>query len=109
MSDAAGSLELELRPAGEPAFDAILRLRGEHDLASADELETAIATVRGSILVDLSGCEFLDSSVLRVLFDKHAALRPAGHHVELIAPRENLAVTRILELSGLGEVFPLRD
>jgi anti-anti-sigma factor len=108
MSDAAGSLELELRPAGEPSFDAIVRLRGEHDLASASELETAIATVRGSILVDLSLCEFIDSSVLRVLFDKYAALRPSGHRVELIAPRANAAVSRILELSGLGEVFPLR-
>src|SRR3954453_21902111 len=64
-------------PAGDPAprtvslerhspAVAIVTLRGEHDLATRAEINAALARAGGEadVLVDLSDCSFIDSSVI---------------------------------------------
>lgn len=90
--------------AGEPL---VVTVRGEVDLATAPELEScvqrAFAIAPESVLLDLNGLTFIDSSGLRVLValsneararDATLGLRNVPRHAE-----------RVLELTGLSEWF----
>ncbi len=50
---------------------------------SADALDP----IDTDVLVDLSWCTFVDSSVIALILGKHAALESAGHTLEIILPR----------------------
>ncbi|PPK67512.1 STAS domain-containing protein [Actinokineospora auranticolor] len=87
----------------------VVEVTGEVDLATAPQLEQALddalAQPGGGVRVDLSGVEFMDSAGLRVLV---AALRKAeesGRSLVLDSPHER--VRRIIEITGLAEVFGL--
>lgn len=101
------TVEVELRPVSAPAFAAVVRLCGEHDLATGDDLRTALAPVHGSVLVDLSECSFVDSTVIGVLVADHQSRIREGHRLELLVPAENTHVTRTLNVSGVGRLLPL--
>jgi anti-anti-sigma regulatory factor len=60
-------IELEFQPADIPGYAAVLVLCGAHDMATADQIGAALAAVDGNVLIDLSECEFIDSSVIGVL------------------------------------------
>ncbi|MCG8917278.1 STAS domain-containing protein [Actinokineospora sp. PR83] len=88
----------------------VVSVTGEVDLATAPQLEAelsdALATPGATgVRVDLAGVEFMDSAGLRVLV---AALRTAeegGRTLTLAAPHDR--VRRIIEITGLSEVFGL--
>ena len=103
MSD---QLECEIGRAlvGEPL---VVTVKGEVDLATAPELEAtvqrAFEIVPASVLLDLAGMSFIDSSGLRVLValsnearsrDATLALRNVPRHAE-----------RVLDLTGLSYWF----
>jgi anti-anti-sigma factor len=100
--DAPGQPRGEIRvlpdPADLPGFSAEILLLGEHDIATAPELATAISAIEGSVLVDLGACTFLDSSVIGVLFSAARTRAQEGTRLELVAPPGNAAVVRTLEL-----------
>jgi anti-sigma B factor antagonist len=87
---------------------AVVEIRGEVDLANAARVEQAIRdaeeTEIGTILIDLSGVTFLDSTGLSVL------LRARNRDRELLdrlrfVPSEHDQVTRILGLTGASEML----
>ena len=88
-----------------------IALYGELDVANADHAEAALRRAEASqadtILVDLSGLEFIDSTGLRVMTRAaercEAAGRPLGY---LRAPD---SVHRTFELTGLAEHLPFLD
>src|SRR5437588_8713769 len=88
-----------------------IELYGELDVGSADAVEAAIRRAEDSaaetILVDLSGLDFIDSTGIRVLTKAAercaAAERPLGY---LRAPAP---VHRVFELTGLAEHLPFLD
>jgi len=84
-----------------------LKVDGELDLAVVDRFKEAIdAAGGGPVLVDLSGCTFLDSTGLAVVL----LARREGARVVLHSP--SVPVRRILSLVGLtgeGVVFEDRD
>jgi anti-anti-sigma factor len=99
------SIEVESPPAAADGFVAIVRLRGGHDIATSRNLREALDQLDGDVLLDLSGCEFIDSSVIYVIFsDAHGRAR-AEHRLELLVPPENRAITRTLEIAGAREVL----
>jgi anti-anti-sigma factor len=102
---ALASVEVERRPAREPAFAAVVRLCGEHDLATSAGVREALAPIQGSVLVDLSACAFLDSSVPTVLVLDACERAHAGQRIELLVPAANASVRRTLQVSGLTDVL----
>jgi anti-sigma B factor antagonist len=89
----------------------VVKLTGEHDLYTAPTLQDRIEGVideGAPLVVDLTGATFIDSSVLRVLLEarREAEERGLGFAVAL-GEDEAPGVRRMLEVTGLIEVFPV--
>lgn len=88
-----------------------IRLSGELDLATADdvqrELERVEATEADSIVIDLSELTFMDSTGVRLLVTAHARARADSNRLTLL--RGGRAVQRILQLSGVEALLPFAD
>jgi anti-sigma B factor antagonist len=86
-------------------------LVGELDLATADavdrELERVQATDAASIVVDLSGLTFMDSTGVRLLVSADARSQHDGARLALL--RGSAAVQRVLQLSGVESLLPFAD
>jgi anti-anti-sigma factor len=100
---------VELRPLHVAGYAAIVMLRGEHDLATSDELVAALAPIAGNMLVDLSACEFVDSTVIGALISKSAALGRDGYRLELFVPAANAIVTRVIDVVGLRTLITVHE
>ena len=88
-----------------------LMLRGEADLAVADELvECGTACLAeadvSSLVLDFDGVTFIDSTALGALVALHNAAEQQGKSFALT--RLPSRVSRILQIAGLSEVFELR-
>ncbi len=90
--------------AGEPRD---VQVRGEIDLATAPELEARVLQAfdggPSSIVLDLDGLTFIDSSGLRALV---ALSKAAGDRGALLTLRNvPRHAQRVLELTGLSDFF----
>lgn len=87
---------------------AVVTVRGELDLASAGQLEAALAELAGvpDVVVDLRELEFMDSRGLQVLLQARTRAQAAGTDLALTEGRP--VVERLLEVTGLGTSFPRR-
>jgi anti-anti-sigma factor len=99
------AVEVEVRPARARQYAAIVSLRGEHDLATTPALRDALSPVLGDVLVDLSECTFVDSSVIGALIAASLELQREGHALSLVIPPENVNVARTLEIVRIGELL----
>lgn len=86
---------------------AIIRLRGELDLDTAERFGEATqllqATGIPTPLVDLSELDFIDSSGLRELVVAHRRQREIGGGVVLRAPNDR--IRGVLDIVGLDQVL----
>jgi anti-anti-sigma factor len=98
-------IDVEIRPARVPDFAAVVSLHGEHDMATAPEIVKAISSIAGNVLVDLSTCDFVDSSMVSALLTGSQDLEREGHRLELLVPGDNAVVLHTLDLIGLREVI----
>ena len=103
------TVHVELGPRREREFAAVVSLRGEHDLATASQVSDAIRAIDGNVLVDLSGCTFIDSTVIGVIFARNQELEGSGQFLEIVAPRENTSIARTLELVRMRDVIVVHD
>ena len=93
---------------------AVVVLRGEHDLTTADSLRktfTALLDQHPLVVADLSSVEFIDSSVLAELVRAHRRADSEGTQFRLQLGTEPI-VKRVLEISGLFgflECYPTRE
>jgi hypothetical protein len=69
-----------------------LFLHGEHDL-----------------LVDLSWCTFIDSSIIAMLLTKHAELEDDGYRLELIVPPTHVQLSRTFDRLGARRLVAVHD
>ncbi len=92
-----------------PAVEvALVTLVGEHDLSTKPLLLDALARAseQPCIVVDLTLCPFVDSSVLGAL----VALHGVGlSRIKLVVPDAQRIVRRTFELAGMAAFFPLYD
>jgi anti-sigma B factor antagonist len=88
-----------------------IALTGELDLATAERVEQELKRVEctdaKSIVVDLSGLAFMDSTGIRILVGADARSRANGRRLGL--RRGPAAVQRVVELTGLVDLLPFED
>jgi anti-anti-sigma factor len=89
----------------------IIRLAGEFDLASyerfQEELGRLLDSETDSLVLDLVGLEFIDSTGLRVLVQIDSLARRDGFDFTVLSGDGQ--VRQVLRASGLDGVLPLVD
>ena len=89
----------------------VIAVRGELDLSTAPDLEGPLnAAVDGdgaaSVLIDLSGCEFIDSTGIALIVRGWQTLEGnGGGRLAICSP--NAQVRRVLDVSGLDQSIPV--
>jgi anti-anti-sigma factor len=86
----------------------VLTLHGEHDISTTPTLREEFARAYGSgssVVVDLTGVEFMDSSVLQgILYGRDFAEQEARHRLVLVVPEDGPA-RRLVSLTNLDELI----
>jgi anti-sigma B factor antagonist len=89
---------------------AVVAVIGEHDLAQSGMLIEALATAaarRRDVLVDLSRCDFFDSTVISVLLDAQDEVTSDGGRFALVIPADAPHATRVVEVMQLTDILPI--
>lgn len=86
-------------------------LRGELDLASAPDIEQELkrveATDAKSVVIDLSGLTFIDSTGIRLIVTADTRSRANANRLTLL--RGPAAVQRVFVISGVEKLLPFAD
>jgi anti-sigma B factor antagonist len=86
------------------ADPGVFILTGEIDAHSAPVLEAQLDKApSGSVVLDMSGVEFIDSSGLRVLVTQQQRRSAHGHQFAVAEP--SVCVQRLFDMVGLTEFF----
>ncbi len=103
----AGTVALE---AAAPGI-ALVTLRGEHDLTTRSALSEALgrASEDDHILVDLSHCTFIDSSVIGALVHAFQALEGRGRRLELAIAPAARTIARTARIAGLTSFMAIHE
>ena len=90
---------------------AIVMLTGEHDLNSKAELGDALgrASEQRFVLVDLSECTFVDSTVLALIVASCQRVWEHDGRLELVIPRDTATVHRVLKIAGLTTFLTIHE
>jgi anti-sigma B factor antagonist len=86
-----------------------IAVRGELDLATAGQLEEAIARADGRpLLVDLRGLSFMDSTGVRILLQASDDASRTGAELGFVMPENGDARLTMVE-TGIHAILPLAD
>ncbi|WP_329530540.1 STAS domain-containing protein [Streptomyces sp. NBC_01450] len=90
----------------ETGRSTVIAVRGEVDLDNAAELDEALAAAsracQGSVVLDLAGVTFLDSTTINVVLRAHGTLGPRLR-LAALSP----FVERVLGITGVSGVLPV--
>lgn len=88
-----------------------ISVRGELDLSTAPDLETpleqALDSGEGAVLIDLSRCEFIDSTGIALIVRAWQRLDSGKNGRALVICSQNDQVRRVLEITGLELSIPV--
>ena len=94
----------------------VIAVRGELDLSTASDLERpledAVSTGDASVLIDLTECEFIDSTGIALIvrawqrLDRAADGEGSGR---VVIASDNDQVRRVLEITGLELSIPIHS
>lgn len=88
-----------------------ISVRGELDLSTAPNLEgpleEALDSGEGSVLIDLSQCEFIDSTGIALIVRAWQRLDSGNNGRALVICSQNDQVRRVLEITGLELSIPV--
>jgi anti-sigma B factor antagonist len=91
----------------------VVIVRGELDLGTAPELEGPLEDAVGAdepVLIDLTECEFIDSTGIAILVRAWQRLANGGQSSDRMAIcSANEQVRRVLEITGLEHSIPVLD
>ena len=88
----------------------IVSPHGEIDLATVDDVRRVIEREHdgsATLLVDLRGVEFLDTSGLRLVVEQNNRARDGGYTMQIV--RGPAPVQRVFEIAGLEPKLPFTD
>jgi anti-anti-sigma factor len=100
------------------AHDVVLSVHGELDIATVPELREAVQeAVAGAaelgasptLYLDLTPTAFIDSTGCRELARAVRTAAPHGVVVELVAPKANRKVRRIVDFMQFGALLPVHE
>lgn len=101
----APSIEVDYLDSSDDATDTVLVvLRGWHDLTTRKRIETLLAPLDGSVLVDLRDCDFIPLGTIRVLVAKAHELREHGADLQVAVPPRGPKAARTVELIAFDEL-----
>jgi anti-anti-sigma factor len=87
----------------------LVELTGEADVTNSDALRALldgeVAKQPRTLIIDLSGLRFMDSSALHVLLRANRAMDRQGGVLALACPRE--AVAKMLRLTAADQLIPV--
>jgi anti-anti-sigma factor len=106
--DLAQAMQLELAYEVTTDGKATVQVRGELDIATADQayayLRDVVDSQQGSVTMNLAGLTFCDAAGLGVLARVAGHARRSGRSLKLTAARPSLL--RIMHITGLDQAFP---
>ncbi len=79
-----------------------------HEEELRTELKTAVEADAPGIVVDLTECEFIDSSAIRALLLSREEKSPADGNETLAVAASSEQILRILSVMGLDQVLPIK-
>ena len=102
--------EITSGPGPEDVY--VVRVAGEVDMSHEEELRGelrgAVAADSNGIVVDLTECEFIDSSGVRSLLLSRVAQNSDGGTEKLAVAASSEQILRILSVMGIDRVIPIR-
>ena len=108
MTDAPNAMQLELAFQVTTDGKATVRVRGELDIATADQayayLRDVVDSQDGPVMMNLSELSFCDAAGLGVLAKVARYARRTGRSLKLTAARPSLL--RIMRITGMDQAFP---
>ena len=90
---------------------SVIALRGEHDLSTGAAIQAACDDAwahSSSIVFDLAGATFIDSTVVGVMVNARRRADESGGSVAVVAPAGG-PPARVLTLVGISDVLPLHE
>jgi anti-anti-sigma factor len=90
---------------------AVVTLTGEHDLSSKEDVGTALARAgaQRQVVVDLSECAFLDSTVLGLLVVTCQRQGERDGRLELVVPADAASIRRTMRIAGLTTFLTIHE
>ena len=110
MSDGEGQVaNVQVLVADVATGVAVVSLLGEHDIATVDELRSALASLLregADVVVDLTETEFVDSSTMHVLGNSQRLASQHGAKMSFQLGTRAM-VKRVFALTGALEAWPV--
>ena len=90
----------------EPGDVIVLSLIGDHDLATKPSLVAELAALapEAAVVIDLTRCTFVDSTVIGAILNTRQPDRP---RVSLVLPPDTSYVVRALSVLGVRDLLPV--
>ena len=111
-SPSADIPQFEISSGPGPESVYVVRVSGEVDMSHEKELraelKTAVEADASGIVVDLTECEFIDSSAIRALLLSREEKSPADGNETLAVAASSEQILRILSVMGLDQVLPIK-
>jgi anti-sigma B factor antagonist len=105
-------LEFEVIDQVEETGVRVLAVHGELDLQTVGELRDRFPerfSVTSPAVIDLSGCQFIDSTGLSVLVVACRRAESDGHPAVVVVAPPGSQVRKVLRLTGLDSHLPVVD
>jgi anti-sigma B factor antagonist len=100
-------LTVRTTPPAREGDPTVVAVAGELDLATSPllvaELDQARTQGNGQVVVDLSDCEFIDSSGINALVREHSELVEKGGRFIVVCSDPN--ILKVFEIAGLDRVL----
>jgi anti-sigma B factor antagonist len=110
-SPSADIPQFEINSGPGPDDVYVVRVAGEVDMSHEEELRAelraAVETDTNGIVVDLTECEFIDSSAIRALLLSREEKNPNHDSESLAVAASSDQILRILSVMGLDQVLPI--
>jgi anti-sigma B factor antagonist len=104
--------QFEINSGPGPDDVLVVRVAGEVDMSHEEELRgelrSAVAADARGIVVDLTECEFIDSSGIRALLLSREAQHAEDGAERLAVAGSSEQILRILSVMGIDRVIPIR-